>query len=107
MPDLYSPKYGDIDPIYQNRMVPVDALSIKLGKECYEGALLKLEYDGVPCYFVEQDYLFNRKGIYGFEDDAARFAFFSSYVLEILPAWISIRKSCTAMTGIRVRSAFY
>ena len=44
-----------------------------------------MEYDGVPCYFVEQDYLFNRKGIYGFEDDAARFAFFSSYVLEILP----------------------
>jgi starch synthase len=82
---LVLPKYGDIDPIYQNRMVPVDALSIKLGKECYEGALLKLEYDGVPCYFVEQDYLFNRKGIYGFEDDAARFAFFSSYVLEILP----------------------
>ena len=44
-----------------------------------------MECDGVPCYFIEHDYFFNRKGIYGFEDDAARFAFFSSFVLEILP----------------------
>ena len=66
-------------------MVLKNTLSIKLGGKYHQGALLKMECDGVPCYFIEHDYLFNRKGIYGFEDDAARFAFFSSFVLEILP----------------------
>lgn len=82
---LILPKYGEIAAQYQNKMVLEDTLSIKLGQKYYQGALLKMEYDGVPCYFIEQDYLFKRKGIYGFEDDAARFAFFSSFVLEILP----------------------
>lgn len=82
---LVLPKYGDIDTIYQDKMVLKDTLSIRLGKKYHQGAFFKMEYSGVPCYFIEHDYFFNRKGIYGFEDDAARFAFFSSFVLESLP----------------------
>ncbi|HHT47034.1 MAG TPA: glycogen synthase GlgA [Firmicutes bacterium] len=82
---LVLPKYGDIDTTFQDKMVLKNTLSIKLGGKYHQGALLKMECDGVPCYFIEHDYFFNRKGIYGFEDDAARFAFFSSFVLEILP----------------------
>lgn len=39
----------------------------------------------VPVYFVENDFYFGRGGLYGFGDDAERFAFFSKAVLEMLP----------------------
>lgn len=42
-------------------------------------------YDGVTYYFIDNEYYFNRKGLYGHFDDAERFAFFSKAVLEVLP----------------------
>lgn len=44
------------------------------------------EYDnGLPVYFVENDYYFGREGLYGYHDDHERFAFFCKAVLEMLP----------------------
>ncbi len=42
-------------------------------------------YDGVTYYFVDNEYYFKRKGLYGQFDDGERFAFFSKAVLEVLP----------------------
>lgn len=42
-------------------------------------------YDGVTYYFIDNEYYFKRKGLYGHFDDGERFAFFSKAVLEILP----------------------
>ncbi len=42
-------------------------------------------YDGVTYYFVDNEYYFKRKGLYGHFDDGERFAFFSKAVLEVLP----------------------
>ncbi len=42
-------------------------------------------YDGVTYYFVDNEYYFKRKGLYGHFDDGERFAFFSKAVLEALP----------------------
>lgn len=41
--------------------------------------------DGVTYYFVDNEYYFKRKGLYGHFDDGERFAFFSKAVLEALP----------------------
>ena len=38
-------------------------------------------YDGVTYYFVDNEYYFKRKGLYGHFDDGERFAFFSKAVL--------------------------
>ena len=42
-------------------------------------------YEGVKYYFIDNEYYFNRKGLYGHFDDGERFAFFSKAVLEVLP----------------------
>ena len=41
-------------------------------------------YDGITYYFVDNEYYFKRKGLYGHFDDGERFAFFSKAVLEVL-----------------------
>lgn len=38
----------------------------------------------VPVYFVESDYYFGREGLYGYGDDAERYAFFGKAVLDML-----------------------
>lgn len=40
--------------------------------------------DGVTFYFVENQYYFERDGLYGYEDDGERFAYFQKAVLEML-----------------------
>lgn len=40
--------------------------------------------DAVPVYFIENDYYFGRGGLYGYGDDAERFAFFGKAVLDML-----------------------
>ena len=40
--------------------------------------------DGVTYYFLDNEYYFKRRGLYGFYDDGERFAFFSRAVLETL-----------------------
>ncbi len=38
-----------------------------------------------PFYFIDNEYYFKRNDVYGFEDDAERFVFFSKAVLEAIP----------------------
>ncbi len=42
-------------------------------------------YEGITYYFIDNEYYFKRKGLYGHFDDGERFAFFSKAVLEVLP----------------------
>jgi len=38
----------------------------------------------IPVYFIKNSYYFDRDGIYGYEDDYERFAFFSKALLDLL-----------------------
>jgi starch synthase len=40
--------------------------------------------NGITYYFIDNEYYFNRDGLYGFYDDCERFVFFSRAVLEML-----------------------
>ncbi|MCL2847373.1 MAG: glycogen synthase GlgA [Firmicutes bacterium] len=44
-----------------------------------------LELEGVKYYFIDNEYYFKRKNLYGYDDEAERFAFFSRAVLDVLP----------------------
>ena len=56
-------------------------------------------YDGVTYYFIDNEYYFKRKGLYGHFDDGERFAFFSKAVLEVLPSSTFSPTFCTQTTG--------
>lgn len=42
------------------------------------------EYDGIPFYFLDNEFYFKREGIYGHYDDGERYSFFCRAVLEAL-----------------------
>lgn len=52
-------------------------------RSLYCGAF-ELEYKGIKYYFLDNEYYFKRHELYGYFDEAERFAFFSRAVLEML-----------------------
>lgn len=81
------PRYETIDELMHTRLdfsIPVS------GRK--ETAIIREHYVGiqtggqrVPVYFVDNYHYFDRKALYGYPDEAARFAFFCRAVLEMLP----------------------
>lgn len=78
------PKYGTISNELHDKMQHVCEFYIKVGwREQYCG-IEKAEYRGVTYYFIDNQFYFNRNGLYGFGDDGERFAYFSKAVLEAI-----------------------
>lgn len=59
--------------------------TVSLGWRQQYGGIEQLVYDGVPYYFIDNEYYFKRDSVYGCYDDAERFAYFCKAVLELLP----------------------
>ncbi len=78
------PKYGDIPDRYREMMTPVAVMDVPLGWRRQYCGIEQLEHQGVTFYFVDNEYYFKRRGLYGYYDDGERFAFFSRAVLESL-----------------------
>lgn len=82
---LVIPEYRQIPEKYKERMEPVCHFRTKLAwRDRYLG-VNKLEEDGVPVYFIDNKYYFDRDSIYENEDKHEQFAFFSQAVLDMLP----------------------
>ncbi len=76
------PKYGDIPAFFRDKMSCISIFSVPVGwRNQYCGVEL-LKYEGMPFYFIDNEYYFKRQGIYGFYDEAERYAFFSRAALE-------------------------
>jgi starch synthase len=80
------PKYGDIADEHKDRMEQVMCTAVRLGWRTQYCGLQKLDIDGIPFYFVDNEFYFRRPGLYGYGDDAERFVFFSRAVAEMMPA---------------------
>lgn len=46
--------------------------------------LKRLVKDGVTYYFIDNEYYFGRDGLYGYDDDGERFAFFQLAIMEMM-----------------------
>lgn len=78
------PKYSNIPEYFRAQMKHITNFTVKVGwREQYCG-IEELEYKGVTYYFVDNEYYFMRKGVYGFYDDGERFAYFSRAILDSL-----------------------
>lgn len=78
------PLYDDIDPTLREGMEFIGKLIVPLAwRQQYCGVFMS-KHEGVTYYFVDNEYYFKRVGIYGFFDDAERFAYFSRAVLQVL-----------------------
>ncbi|MDR0751094.1 MAG: glycogen synthase GlgA [Christensenellaceae bacterium] len=79
------PLYADIPESYRNKMVFMGSVNVPLGWRNQYAGLFTLEHNKVIYYFIDNEFYFKKKGLYGYFDDGERFAFFSKAVLEVLP----------------------
>ena len=76
---------------------------------------LQLNIDGVTYYFIDNEQYFRRPGLYGYDDDYERFAYFDFAVLELIshidmkPDVLSLHDWQTAMIAAlyKERYAYY
>ena len=71
------PKYGSIPYKYRKEMKKKCDFNVEVGWRNQYAGIEYLEYDGVPFYFVDNMYYFNRPEVYGDYDDGEKFSFFS------------------------------
>lgn len=86
--EVILPKYSFIDPKKLERLVleVADFKCIEKGN-AHANAMWKASYEGIPLHLLEVRHssgYFHRDHIYGYEDDAARFLYFSKAALEFL-----------------------
>jgi len=77
------PKYKDINYSIIENMELIKSLKINMGWRDTELDVYAFD-DGVTHYLLDNGYYFNRKGLYDYDDDYERFAFFSKAAVEFL-----------------------
>ncbi|NOU99121.1 glycogen synthase GlgA [Paenibacillus planticolens] len=79
------PKYGGIPAKYRDAMTLAVTHDIYVGWRKQYIGIEVLQHDGVTFYFIDNEFYFKRPGIYGYGDEAERFAFFCKGIIETLP----------------------
>jgi len=83
-PALVIPNYEGVGDTYKNAMETVYEGSVDLSWRNQYLGVKHLVQDGIPVYFIDNEYYFKREKLYGYDDDAERFAFFTKAALAML-----------------------
>lgn len=79
------PKYGTIAQKHKDEMKTLVTGTVNLSwRQQYYGVSVIVK-DGVSYYFIDNERYFKRDKLYGYDDDAERFAYFCRAVLTMLP----------------------
>ena len=78
------PYYGTMSQEWKDRCETDVEFYVDLSWRKQYCGVKKLEKDGVTYYFIDNEYYFNRKTLYGEFDDGERFAFFSLAAIEMM-----------------------
>lgn len=79
------PKYLNISNEFGTDLNWVMDLPVRFGIHEARASIFKWVKENVTYLFVGNDHYFHRDDIYGYEDDAERFAFFNRAILDVLP----------------------
>lgn len=80
------PKYKGIKEDLKNKINYIKHIFLDVGWRHQYCGIEELKVNNVQFYFIDNEYYFNRDNLYGYYDDAERFAFYDRAVLEILKA---------------------
>lgn len=78
------PKYSSIPNKYKDSMDFLGFIYVDISWRHQYCGIYKLVHDGVTCYFLDNEYYFNRSELYGDFDQAEQFTFFSKALIEML-----------------------
>lgn len=77
------PRHKDLKDEHLSDVEYLGDVEVNLGWRNHTAKILKKPSE-VPVYFIENDFYFNRVGLYGYDDDNERYAFFSKSALELI-----------------------
>ena len=79
------PLYDSVSDELRQKMTFLFSITVPVSWRRQYCGVFEAHLDGVIYYLIDNQYYFKRDGLYGYYDDAERFAFFSRAVLEIIP----------------------
>lgn len=79
------PLYGTISEELKEKLKFLCHITVPVSWRRQYCGVFEAHIDGVIYYLIDNQYYFKRDGLYGFYDDAERYAFFSRAVLEVIP----------------------
>lgn len=82
--EIITPYYKCVKDRFKDKLVFKKSLNISLGGNTSNCGLLRGELSGVPIWFIDNEALFNRDKLYGYDDDKYRFAWFSKACIDVL-----------------------
>jgi starch synthase len=78
------PKYGEIPKEIADKAVTITVMEVQLGWRRQYCGVQEVTVDGVRFILIDNEFYFKRGYLYGYGDEAERFAFFSFAILELL-----------------------
>lgn len=78
------PLYRSISAEMREDMDFVASITVDVSWRKQYCGIFKARRNGIVYYFIDNEYYFDREGMYGFYDDCERFVFFGRAVLEML-----------------------
>jgi len=78
------PKYGEIPKAISDAVATLTVMEVQLGWRRQYCGIQEVVVDGVRFLLIDNEFYFKRGYLYGYGDEAERFAFFSFAVLEML-----------------------
>ncbi len=78
------PLYQDIKEEHRSKFKYITNFYVDVSWRKQYCGVFEYNYNGVIYYLLDNEYYFKRPGLYGYYDDAERFAFFSRAILEVL-----------------------
>lgn len=79
------PLYACVTQEMRDKMTFICNITVPVAWRRQYCGVFEAHVDGVIYYLIDNQYYFNRDGLYGHYDDAERYAFFSRAVLEVIP----------------------
>ncbi len=78
------PKYGEIPKAITDAVVTIAVIEVQLGWRRQYCGIQEVTVEGIRYLLIDNEFYFKRGYLYGYGDEAERFAFFSFAVLEML-----------------------
>ena len=110
--EVILPLYDSVKRKFGDSLEKIADFSFNLSWRKTGASIYRAYHGGVPYYFVENSYYFERGKLYGEYDDGERFAFFSMAVLEFIsqsgniPDILHANDWQTALTVIYLKTKF-
>lgn len=107
------PLYSHINRDYRNKLIYVSQMMVSLAWRKQYCGIYKYEKNGVTFYFLDNEYYFKRHNLYGYFDDAERFAFFSKAALDAMiylnmrPDIIHAHDHLTGLVPVYAKELYY